>query len=236
MRIAVCDDETSALKQTSNTVKKVFDEMGLKYLIDQFSDATEMLSSGKQYDVVFLDIELLDQNRNGVWAAKMLKKENKDCIIIFITNYEEYIDEVIEKYAFRYWSKPIDEYRLRKSIRSIIERTKNIITEEHGTKNKLKLPMRDIIYITPQGKHCKVVTIENEYIVTESFKEFKIKLTTQNFCECHGSYCVNLDFVENYTKTEVSMFSGMKKYTVHMSRRHYKNFKEQMFIMGGERV
>ena len=112
MRIAICDDEKIALEQTCNIVKDVFDEMHLKYFIDVYMDANELLQNKDQYDIVFLDIELKDSDKNGVWVAKMIKRYYPESIIIFTTNYEEYIDEVIEKYAFRYWSKPIDRYSM----------------------------------------------------------------------------------------------------------------------------
>ena len=236
MRIAICDDEINALKQTSNIVKSVFDELQLKYLMDEFTNADELLSKKSQYDVIFLDIELKNPERNGVWAAQIIKRDNPDCIIIFTTNYEEYIDEVIEKYAFRYWSKPIDAYRLRKSIDKILERMKTITVEIYNNKEIIELPMRNIIYITPEDKHCKIVTVMGEYIVSKSFKDIKIKFNTRNFCDCHGSYCVNLNFVEKYTKTEVYLGYKSKKYKIHMSRRQYKTFKEQMYIVGGEKV
>ena len=156
--------------------------------------------------------------------------------IIFTTNYEEYIDEVIEKYAFRYWSKPIDRYRLKKSIAPILEKMQTIKVEIYESKRKFELPLRNIMYITPENKHCKIVTISNEYVVSDSYKEIKEKFPTRNFCECHGSYCVNLNYVEKYTKTTVYLAYKTKKYSVHMSRRQYPFFKEQMFIIGGEQI
>lgn len=129
MRIAICDDEKIALEQTCNIVKDVFDEMHLKYFIDVYMDANELLQNKDQYDIVFLDIELKDSDKNGVWVAKMIKRYYPESIIIFTTNYEEYIDEVIEKYAFRYWSKPIDRYRLKKSIAPILEKMQTIKVE-----------------------------------------------------------------------------------------------------------
>ena len=60
MRIAICDDEKIALEQTCNIVKDVFDEMHLKYFIDVYMDANELLQNKDQYDIVFLDIELKD--------------------------------------------------------------------------------------------------------------------------------------------------------------------------------
>lgn len=193
MRIAICDDEKIALEQTCNIVKDVFDEMHLKYFIDVYMDANELLQNKDQYDIVFLDIELKDSDKNGVWVAKMIKRYYPESIIIFTTNYEEYIDEVIEKYAFRYWSKPIDRYRLKKSIAPILEKMQTIKVEIYESKRKFELPLRNIMYITPENKHCKIVTISNEYVVSDSYKEIKEKFPTRNFCECHGSYCVNLN-------------------------------------------
>lgn len=236
MRIAVCDDEVIALKQTSNTVKKILDEMNLRYTISEFTNETELIDSQKKYDVVFLDIEFQNSFRNGVEVAKLLKYNNPNCIIIFITNYEEYIDEAIEKYAFRYWSKPIDEYRLRKSVKSIVERMKNITFEEYASRRQIEIAIHNIIYITTEGRYCRIVTINGEYMAAESFKEFRDKLNTKTLCSCHGSYCINLNYVEKYTKSEVYLCYGKKRYKVHISRRKYAEFKEQMFIAGGENI
>lgn len=236
MRIAICDDEQSALEQTQSVVENVFVEMQLNYFIDKYADADELLQNKQQYDLIFLDIELKNPEKNGVWAAKILKRYNPDCIIIFTTNHEEYIDEVIEKYAFRYWSKPIDAYRLKKSILPILERMKTIQLELYGSKRIVEIPLRNIMYITPNEKNCKVVTITDEYVVADSYKNVKERFSTKNFCECHGSYCVNLNYVDKYTKLEVQLAYQTKKYSVHMSRRQYANFKEQMFIIGDEQV
>lgn len=89
MRIAICDDEKIALEQTCNIVKDVFDEMHLKYFIDVYMDANELLQNKDQYDIVFLDIELKDSDKNGVWVAKMIKRYYPESIIIFTTNYED---------------------------------------------------------------------------------------------------------------------------------------------------
>ena len=235
MRIAVCDDEILSLKQTSGIIRDVFSEMQLKCIIDEFANADGLLKSKKKYAVVFLDIELKDSQKNGIWAAKHIKASDPDCAIIFTTNYEEYIDEVIGKYAFRYWSKPINANRLQKSIQLLLNHMKTITIEICSNKQKLEIMLKDIIYITPQGKHCKIITVSNEYVVIKSFKEINELLTSKNVCKCHGSYCVNLDYVEKYTKTEVYLKYKTNKYKVHLSRRQYMAFKEQMFIIGGEK-
>ncbi|MCH5210303.1 MAG: response regulator transcription factor [Oscillospiraceae bacterium] len=235
MNIAICDDKITELKETSATVKNVLSDIKIKYSIDEFTDADKLLE-GKQYDLVFLDIELKNPEKNGVLIAQQLKRVNPDCIIIFVTKHEEYIDDVIGKYAFRYWSKPIEDHRLRKSLATILERMETITVETYYNKQNIELPLRNVIYITPEDKHCRIVTIYDEYIVTESFKKIREKIMLKNFCNCHGSYCVNLNFVEKYTKSSVYLRYKENQYQVYMSRRQYKTFKDQIFILGGEQV
>ena len=88
MRIAICDDEKDALQQTINIVNNVFYEMNIQCYIDQFTNALDLVQCKKQYDVIFLDIELKEHDKNGVWAAKMTKQKNPESIIIFTTNHE----------------------------------------------------------------------------------------------------------------------------------------------------
>lgn len=237
MHIAVCDDEMLALREIGEKVKRITDEINFNCSsIDEFNDPLKMLNSKIVYDIVFLDIKLQDPEKNGIWTARELKEKNAECIIIFTTNYESYLDDVIGKYAFRYWVKPIDDERLRKSICEISDRMKTIAVDEFETKKRHRIRLKDIVYITTAGKHCKMITTDNEYILMQSLKDLRGKLSTINFCDCHGSYCVNLDYVEKYTKSEVYLRCGTKTYIVHMSRRSYTVFKEKMFILGGEKA
>lgn len=104
----------------------------------------------------------------------------------------------------------------------------NTVTfENYITKFTETLPVTDIIYITPEGRRCKIVTTTNEYTANESFKSLKIRLRDICFCDCHGSYRVNMSFVTGCTKTEVRLSYETKKYRVHMSRRHYHTFRER---------
>ena len=53
--------------------------MKLQCVISEFTEVEiELLNSKKQHDVVFLDIELSNPDRNGVWVAKKLRREDPD--------------------------------------------------------------------------------------------------------------------------------------------------------------
>ena len=99
----------------------------------------------------------------------------------------------------------------------ILDRMQVIKVEIYEGRDNIALPLCNIIYITPEGKYCKIVTIKGEYIATKSFKEIKEHLTAKDFCECHGSYYVNLNYVEKYSNTEVYLKYKSHEYKVHMS-------------------
>ena len=133
MNIAICDDNLTELRQTAEVINNVYSNLDLEYMVDEYVSGYEFLENIKNYDVIFLDIELKNSGINGIEVAKRVKTENPNCIIIFVTNYEEYIDDVIDEYAFRFWQKPIEEYRLKKSVNVILERMKSIQIKENKT-------------------------------------------------------------------------------------------------------
>lgn len=75
MRIAICDDEKDALQQTINIVNNVFYEMNIQCYIDQFTNALDLVQCKKQYDVIFLDIELKEHDKNGCMGSQNDKAE-----------------------------------------------------------------------------------------------------------------------------------------------------------------
>lgn len=219
MRIAICDDEKIALEQTCNIVKDVFDEMHLKYFIDVYMDANELLQNKDQYDIVFLDIELKDSDKNGVWVAKMIKRYYPESIIIFTTNYEEYIDEVIEKYAFRYWSKPIDRYRLKKSIapiKCLFDMDENIpVIIANIEENTEAVPVD--VYMTTDERIIKNISFNNNNkaafnIHIEDDEEYEVKIEGGTETTIQGE----MDCIEGTgTFTPETTQKGDFVYTIH---------------------
>lgn len=186
MNIAICDDNLTELRQTAEVINNVYSNLDLEYMVDEYVSGYEFLENIKNYDVIFLDIELKNSGINGIEVAKRVKTENPNCIIIFVTNYEEYIDDVIDEYAFRFWQKPIEEYRLKKSVNVILERMKSIQIKENKTKKTMDIPVKNIIYITPKKRNCRIIMTDGEIVSVESFRDIKDRLLAGDFCECHG--------------------------------------------------
>ena len=61
----------------------------------------------KDYDLVYLDIELNDGN--GINIAQMIHNIQPECMIILITSHMNYFNQSFLVNAFQYMKKPVKE-------------------------------------------------------------------------------------------------------------------------------
>ena len=103
MNIAICNDEEIIREQIKELIEKEI--MGICDRLYETGDA--LLVVGKQFDIVFLDIQM--EGIGGIETAKMLRKRDENTILIFITDIREYVFEAFHVAAFHYLLKPIEE-------------------------------------------------------------------------------------------------------------------------------
>lgn len=66
-----------------------------------------MEQTAADYDIVFMDIEM--SVLNGIETAKKIRKSNQKMVIIFVTDYQEYVYDVFDVLPFRFLRKPCSE-------------------------------------------------------------------------------------------------------------------------------
>ena len=110
--IALCDDEKVDLIKERELLENVLSSISynIKWEIDMFTSSKDMLKSEKIYNLVFLDVEM--EGLNGIETAEALHKMSPSILIFFVTHHEDYMDEALNKHAFRFWTKPISKTRL----------------------------------------------------------------------------------------------------------------------------
>ena len=109
MKIAVCDDSKEICIKITELIRKC----GNAAEISVFSCGEALLSSGEDFDIIFLDIEM--KKLSGIDTAKKLRSLEEPgghkAIVIFITAFREYMEQAFDVSAFNYITKPIDEER-----------------------------------------------------------------------------------------------------------------------------
>lgn len=120
IEIAICDDEIVITSKIENILEELSEEMGIKVEIDVFYDGKTLVNyikDGKKYDLIYMDIEMREQD--GISAASEIREIDKNVFLIYITSHESFAKDVFELNAYRFITKPIDLGIFRKYFEAV---------------------------------------------------------------------------------------------------------------------
>ena len=127
--IAIVDDEKSLRKQILEYIKQYGNEKNIQFKVEEFQNGQEIkeVESGI-FDIIFLDIDM--PKVNGMEAAKYVREHNKDVVIVFITNLQQYAIAGYSVGALDYVLKPINYYGFSLRLARALDRVKSKDTTE----------------------------------------------------------------------------------------------------------
>lgn len=207
MRIAVVDDEEVFRRQIASMISNLYGREDVSCFL--YADGSEVIRSfenGFELDAVFLDIEMADVD--GMSAARRIREFNKEIPIVFTTSHTEMAIEGYEVDAFRFLSKPINELKLRESLKdleTLLKVDNKIILRKDG--EELVFSISDLIYAEASNNSVRFQfrkqSVEQRMKFTDAVK--MIDELTPDFVKIHRSYYVNLSHVKKLNSTEVLM-------------------------------
>ena len=118
MRIAICDDEVSMVQILEEKIKRLLPDA----VIEKYLSGEKLIASGSKPDVLFLDIQM--PGMDGMETAKMLRQDNEDMILIFVTAAEEYVFQAFDVGAFHYLVKPFSDEKLKEVVTKAVHAVK----------------------------------------------------------------------------------------------------------------
>jgi len=219
LNVAICEDE----KILSNIIKSMIREDKPEYEITMFCNGEELLLSDKEYDIVFLDIDL--PGKDGISVARELRANNYTGYIIFQTGYTEYMPEAFEVKAFRFLTKPISSEEISRTLnvleKDYYENNKKIIFDE---RNQLYVNASDVLYIKADNNYSLIYTNNNVISIKKPLKILSSELGTEDFVQVHRSYLVSL---KNITKiAEDGIHIDNNDIKIPVSRRCFSNVRK----------
>ena len=220
LNIAICDDEEIIREQIKELTEK--EKSGLCMELYETGDA--LLASGKQFDIVFLDIQM--EGTDGIETAKRLRQRDEDTILIFITGIREYVFEAFDVAAFHYLLKPIEEEKFREVFRRAgreLEKRKSKRRETVFIKTRnrsFSLEKDSILYIESRGKKVEIHTTGETIEAYASMNEMEEQLGG-GFFRCHRGYLVNMAYVAEYDSGSITLNNG--EY-VYLAKEKYGEF------------
>lgn len=218
--IAICDDEAVIRGQLQHYIKKNVTDSR----IEIYATGEELLAANRNFDLVFLDIQM--EGLSGMEAARSLRANNKDTIIIFVTGSKEYVFEAFDVSAFHYLLKPLAEEKLDEILKRALEEVsrrkiqdkKQLLIQTRS--RNYSLDQSTIFYLESRGKKVEIHTPGETIEVYASISKLEEQMGS-SFYRCHRGYLVNLAYIAEYRTDRIRLSNGDE---VYLAREKYQSF------------
>lgn len=212
IKIALCDDDLSALNEMKVLLGKYYTEHNREIVYEAFRSPLELLAGiekGMRWDILILDV--LMPGENGISVAKEIRQYDSIVKIIFLTSSSEFAVESYTVGAYFYQLKPIGN---EESFFGLID---SAISEcEKAQRGSLILRCKNGVTRIDLNKleYCEVIGrtllfhLENGRVLEGigSLDELCRKLAEyKNFLRVHRSFLVNMEYIQNISHKAVML-------------------------------
>ncbi len=220
--IALCDDNPKALERLEEIIRGYLAEKKESFDLICFSSGRELLSWTEEPDVLFLDIEMPEED--GIKTGRILRERGSQCRIIMATSMVERFKEGFHIGATRFVTKPFEEAEVYEALDHVLQSLigRNTI-ELYENRILHRIEERNIGYIQAYDGYAEaVIGPEGIRMRTEkSLNRLEEELDRRLFYRVSREYLVNFAFIQEYEKGEVLL--GPQR--IRVSRRNRKDFE-----------
>ena len=223
IRIAVCEDSIPIQAQIEDHISEMLTDCP----VEVFSSGEELLS--------FLSREKRRFSLpgiSGIETAAAIRERDPYALIIYITDYKEYVYEVFETLPYRFITKPIDKDIFHKAISDAV----NYITDRgelfhfHVDRVQYQIPFQEIIYFESNLRRVTLHTGKEAFSFYGRLRDLSEHLNPMLFVRTHASYLVNMEYIRSIRDAEVLLSTGehipvSRKYRPSVRDKHLEYMK-----------
>jgi len=186
-------------------------------------------------DLILLDIELINDDLNGMEVAKQIYSFDQEAYLVFLTAHSQYAISSFAVHPYSYILKPIVIEEFKAVIKEIADKVNakylqndHIMVVPFGHKKDFILK-EDIRFIEVHGKQSIINTKSGQWATYKPLEELEKQLN-DNFIRVHRSFIVNIKQIrsvkEVYDRTyEIELRDYSQK--IPMSRNAYSKYKHR---------
>lgn len=198
MRIGICDDEGEVRRQIQQICREVLRKNRIAGNFVQFTSGREVAEYDGKLDYLILDIEMPEMD--GIEVKEMFQRDGEETLIIYVTNYQEYIRKAFGKNVYDF----VDKGDLTKELPEVFE--KAIQMQSRFVMIDGHINSKDVVYISVDHNYVDIFTSDEErFYFRESMETFEEMLKCVDFVRIHRKYLINLRWVKNVDKKKVKM-------------------------------
>ena len=203
-RIGIAEDDPSFQKTISEYIERYKKETNIDIQASFFQDGNELVF---KYEPIY-DVLLLD-----IEMPKMYINMHRRCMP-----------------SIKYFSFSMKLEKALKSVKG--QESVNILLEyKDGMK---KVSSDEIVYVEIRDHWLHIFTVDEEYQLLSTLKEFAAKLADYHFICCSSSFCINMKYVTDFQKDIITLND---KTELKVSRSKKKEVKQALldYYKGGLR-
>lgn len=226
IRIAIVDDEESAISELRVLIDKFFESEKIEYFVDSYKSSIDFIEEYRPCDIVFMDIEMPEYN--GMKTAEKLRKIDKNVILVFVTNFTKYAMKGYSVNAMDYLLKPIRSSRFFALMKKImIELQKGTAgTILLGNKDEKKVVKLDaIMYVSIREHLVTYYLVEEKIEEWGSLKKIEKLFPEEIFVRCDYNCIVNLKYIALINKGSLILRNNTE---LRISGRRRKKLEEKL--------
>lgn len=223
----IADDEKQLRIYLRSRLADLWPELVICGEAENGYQALELIES-RRPGIAFLDIKM-----PGLSGLEVARRMTADCIVVFITAYDEFAIEAFENEAVDYLLKPVADERLAKTIArlkkqlaasppsssgQISDTLERLLfrLKDQGDGGYLKwikarrgeqvqlVAVDDVHYFRAEDKYTMVKTGDGEYLIKMSIRQLAGELNPEQFWRIHRSTIVRVSCVAGVHRS----FSG----------------------------
>jgi len=213
--IALCDDECLHTSQAESIIREtILDERlcDISYRIETFFSSNELLAFAERehIDLLLLDIHMPDPD--GIAVAKHFNESYPDTLIVFLSNYEQYVFYSMRFSPFRFIRKSHIQKELPEAILSgvlVLTAKQSYIDISTGSCQQ-RVPLSRIVYIEKiKGKNYVTIRcLSEDFTHRASISAIEKSLDSTSFTKISSSTLVNMKYIRRISGNDVYLENG----------------------------
>ena len=211
-QIAMIEDEEHTKQEVERLISREFEKLKVQDITTEiYKTAEEFLEVKKHYDVVISDIDL--PGKSGIDLGRILKAEQKDICLVFLTSYAEFAVDSYVLEAYQYILKKDIEERLSPLIERVVHEIKKDYEEYRwvGTnQRKIKIYHKDIVCIQKikGSKYAEYITENGKYMERLSMNQILEQIHSNAFILVDRGHAVNVNHIVRVRGNVIQMDNG----------------------------
>ncbi|MCI7301366.1 MAG: LytTR family DNA-binding domain-containing protein [Clostridiales Family XIII bacterium] len=226
VRVAFVDDSKAVIAQLEEYMAAIpLSYVDCSFFYSGQELLTYMEKTKEPFHIYFLDISM--PGIDGIRTAETIRSQDRHCVIIFLTDYKEFVYQVFEVLPFRFLRKPLDQPAFADIFMQALEHLQtfsSLFFFKIG-RERFQIPYGEILYFEAQGRRVRLKMEEKEFLFYMKIREISRQVDNTLFVQCHVSYLVNMEQIQSISDRLVILKNGeqipiSKKYRQEVRSKH----------------